>query len=77
MLALHWFAACRKELTAMLFIVPSEAAREVMTDTHEKDIADQIDREVAAKEGLLALVVCLSVTVGLAAAGVLALLGTI
>jgi hypothetical protein len=47
-----------------------------MTDIREKDIVDQIDREVAAKDGLLALVLCLSATVGLAAAGVVSLLGT-
>ena len=46
-----------------------------MTDIHDKDIADQIDREVASKDGLLALVLCLSATVGLAAAGVVTLLG--
>ena len=48
-----------------------------MTDIPEKDIADQIDREIASKEGLLALVLCLSATVGLAAAGVATLLGAI
>jgi len=48
-----------------------------MTDIHEKDIADQIDREIHAPDGLLALVVCLSVTVGLAVAGVITLLGTV
>jgi hypothetical protein len=48
-----------------------------MTDIHEKDIADQIDREVTSPDGLMlmALVLCLSVTVGLAAAGVATLLG--
>jgi hypothetical protein len=48
-----------------------------MTDIREKDIADQIDRDVESKDGLLALVLCLSVTVGLAAAGVVSLLGAI
>jgi hypothetical protein len=48
-----------------------------MTDNPERDIADQIEREVASKNGLLALVLCLSVTVGLAAAGVATLLGAI
>jgi hypothetical protein len=50
---------------------------ETMTDNPERDIADQIEREVASKNGLLALVLCLSVTVGLAAAGVATLLGAI
>jgi hypothetical protein len=48
-----------------------------MTDLHEKDIADQIDREIASNDGLLALVLCLSMTVGLAAAGVASLLGAL
>ena len=59
----------------MLFIFTPEAASEAMTDLHEENIADQIDREVASKDGLLALVICLSATVGLAAAGVVALMG--
>jgi hypothetical protein len=46
-----------------------------MTDIHEKDIADQIDREVASSDGLLALVLCLAVAAGLAVAGVGSLLG--
>jgi hypothetical protein len=46
-----------------------------MTDIHERDILDQIDREVSSSDGLMALVLCLSVTLGLAAAGVAALLG--
>ena len=46
-----------------------------MTHIHEEDIANQVDREVASTDGLLALVLCLSTTVGLAAAGVVALLG--
>jgi hypothetical protein len=46
-----------------------------MTDIHEKEIADQIDREVADSDGLVALVVCLSVSCGLVAATVLAVLG--
>lgn len=48
-----------------------------MTDSQDKDIADQIDREVTSKDGLLALVLCLSATVGLAAAGVASLFGAI
>ena len=46
-----------------------------MTDIHEKELADQIDREVASSDGLMALVLCLSVTAGLLVAGVAALLG--
>jgi hypothetical protein len=46
-----------------------------MTDIHEKELADQIDREVAASDGLMALVLCLSVAAGLVVAGVAALLG--
>lgn len=46
-----------------------------MTDIHEKDIADQIDREVSSSDGLMALVLCFSVTLGLAAVGVANLLG--
>ena len=41
----------------------------------EKEIAEQIDRELADSDGLLALVVCLSVSCGLVVAGVLAVLG--
>lgn len=48
-----------------------------MIDIPEKDSADQIEREVASEDGLWALVLCLSATVGLAVAGVAALLGTI
>jgi hypothetical protein len=48
-----------------------------MTDNRERDIADQIDREIASKDGLLALVICLSATLGLAAAGVASLLGAV
>ena len=46
-----------------------------MTDIQEQDIAEQIDRDVTSNSGLLALVLCLPATVGLAAAGVAALLG--
>jgi hypothetical protein len=48
-----------------------------MTDIHEKELADQIDREVASSDGLMALVLCLSVTAGLLVAGVAALLGAL
>jgi hypothetical protein len=48
-----------------------------MTDIHEKELADQIDREVASSDGLMALVLCLSVTAGLVVAGVAALLGAL
>lgn len=47
-----------------------------MTDIHEKEIADQIDREIASSDGLLALVLCLSVAAGLVVAGVASLIGT-
>jgi hypothetical protein len=46
-----------------------------MTDIHEKELADQIDREVAASDGLMALVLCLSVVAGLLVASVAPLLG--
>lgn len=48
-----------------------------MTDIHDKDISDQLDRDVESPDGLLALLVCLSVTVGLALAAVADLLGAI
>jgi hypothetical protein len=48
-----------------------------MTDIHEQEIADQIDREIASTDGLLALVLCLSAAAGLMVAGVVSLLGTI
>jgi hypothetical protein len=48
---------------------------EAMTDIHEKELADQIDREVASSDGLMALVLCLSVAAGLVVAGVAALFG--
>jgi hypothetical protein len=67
--------AAEKEPPLMLFILLSEAARGAMTHRHDDDIADQVDREVASQDGLLALVLCLSVTVGLAAAGVATMLG--
>jgi len=48
-----------------------------MTDIHEQEIADEIDREIASTDGLLALVLCLSAAAGLVVAGVVSLLGTI
>jgi Na+-transporting NADH:ubiquinone oxidoreductase subunit NqrC len=45
-----------------------------MTDIHEKELADQIDREVESSDGLLLLVLCLTVTAGILVAGVSALL---
>lgn len=44
-----------------------------MTDVHEKELADQIDREVSDKGGLIALVLCLCVAGGLVIAGAMAL----
>ncbi len=41
-----------------------------MTDIREKEIADQIDREIASSDGLVALVLCLAAAAGLAVAGV-------
>jgi hypothetical protein len=46
-----------------------------MTDIHEKEIADQIDYEIASSDGLVALVLCLSVAVGLVVAGATSLVG--
>jgi len=54
-----------------------EERKTAMTDIHEKDLADQIDRDIDSRQGLLALLVCLSVTVGLALAGVADLVGAI
>lgn len=48
-----------------------------MTEVHEKEIADQIDRELRSTDSLIALVVCLSVTVGLAIASVASLIGAV
>jgi hypothetical protein len=48
-----------------------------MIDIHEQEIADQLDQEVASSGGLLALVVCLSVAVGLVVASATALLGAL
>jgi hypothetical protein len=48
-----------------------------MTHIHEKEIAEQIDRDVRATDGLIALVACLSVTVGLVVAGAITLIGAI
>lgn len=44
-----------------------------MTDVHEKELAEQIDREVSDKGGLIALILCLSVAGGLLIAGAMAL----
>ncbi len=48
-----------------------------MTDIHDKNIAEEIDQDIDSGHGLLALLVCLSVTAGLALAGVADLLGAI
>jgi hypothetical protein len=45
-----------------------------MTDIHEKELAEQIDREIESSDGLLLLVLCLAVTAGIAVVGVSALL---
>lgn len=46
-----------------------------MTDLPEQELADEIDREIADRGGLWALVICLSVAGGLVVAGSMALLG--
>jgi hypothetical protein len=46
-----------------------------MTDIHERELAEQIDREVESSDGLMALVLCLAVIAGLGVAGVVTLLG--
>jgi len=48
-----------------------------MTDLHEQELADQIDREIASTDGLMALVLCLSVAAGLVVAAVVSLLGAV
>lgn len=48
-----------------------------MTDIHEKEIADQIDREIASSDGLLALVLCLSVSAVLVVASAASLIGAL
>jgi hypothetical protein len=48
-----------------------------MTDLHERQLVDQIDREVTSSHGLVALVLCLSLAVGLAIAGGLSILGAL
>ncbi len=45
-----------------------------MTDLHEKELAEEIDREVSDKRGLIALAVCLLVAIGLLVAGASAIL---
>ena len=44
-----------------------------MTDINEQEIADQIDRDVSDKGGLVALVLCLCVAGGLLIAGAMSL----
>ena len=51
-----------------------ERTPEAMTDIHEKELVDQIDREIESTDGLLLLVLCLAVTAGIVVAGVSALL---
>lgn len=46
-----------------------------MTDVHEKELADQIDREIASSDGLVALVLCLAVAAGLVVAGIASFVG--
>jgi hypothetical protein len=46
----------------------------VMVDPNEKRIREEIDREVSDKGGLIALVLCLVVAIGLLVAGTLAFL---
>lgn len=47
----------------------------MMTDIHEKELVEQIDREIASSDGLLALVLCLSVAAGLSVAVVASFFG--
>jgi len=44
-----------------------------MTEVHEKELADQIDREVSGRGGLVALLLCLCVAGGLLIAGAMAM----
>jgi len=44
-----------------------------MTDIHEKELAEELDRELSDKGGLVALVLCLAVAGGLLVAGATAL----
>lgn len=46
-------------------------------DPDERELADQIDREVQAVNGLLALALCLSITIGLLVVGAVSLAGAI
>jgi hypothetical protein len=48
-----------------------------MTDIDEKEIADQIDREVAAAGELLSLVLCLAGVAGLVVVGVAAMISAV
>ncbi len=43
-----------------------------MTEVQEKELVEQIEREVTHRGGLIALVVCLSVAGGLLIAGLMA-----
>ena len=52
-----------------------ERKHDAMTDIHEKEISDQIDRELASSDGLVALVLCLAVAAGLMVAGVTSIVG--
>lgn len=45
-----------------------------MTDIQEKELADQIDREVSNRGGLVALLLCLCVAGALLVAGAMAML---
>lgn len=54
-------------------IVRRKDALRPMTDIDEEELARQIDRDVAAKGGLVALVLCLCVAGGLLIAGAVAL----
>lgn len=44
-----------------------------MTDINERELAEQIDRDVSNKGGLVALVLCLCVAGGLLLAGAMSL----
>jgi hypothetical protein len=70
-------SAAPREPPPASFILLSDTESETMTDIHEKDLANEIDRDIDSGHGMLALLVCLSVTVGLALAGVADLLGAI
>lgn len=44
-----------------------------MTEVQEKELVEQIERDVSDKGGLIALVLCLAVAAGLLIAGLMAL----